>query len=54
MKKKKLTQQEIIAETIGRDASQKRKLNPPNFPVETVSFNNPWIAWGQTLERYGR
>lgn len=49
MKKSKSTPVKVMSETIWRDASQKRKLNPPNFPVETVSFNNPGIAWGQTL-----
>lgn len=39
--KSKKSNYKAISETIGRDASPKRKLNPPVFAYEPVSISQP-------------
>lgn len=49
--KRPVTSPEVMAETIGRDASPHKKLTPPKFHEALVDFHNPGIGWMTRLIR---
>jgi hypothetical protein len=58
-KEPKPSTKDLMAQDIGRDASEVIKRNIPHFAEDLRSFHNPNIAYSQTIEkgefgRYGR
>lgn len=43
-----------ITDIIGRDASQKLKLNPPTFEYEPVNMYKEGLKWLNSLVKYDK